>query len=537
MANHSCPTVDFLHRRAAVTPERTTLIDADQDREWTAQSLDRFVDNVATRIAAVLGLFDFPADEPCDRRWGEESELPGPRIACVLPTGVPFVVTFYAAMRLGALLVPLHTELSETTLENRIERTEPDLLVRTNGPEPMTSRVSCPTLSVEQPENGQSETLFSNEDVGAEHKRASELGTSSRAQARRAELPTALDPDQPTLIVFTSGTTGEPKGVRITPRNLFASATASALRLGLRDGDRWLCCLPPYHMGGLAPVVRTVVYGTTLVLQAEFGVEATPTAMARHGVTGISLVPTQLRRLLDAGWSPTDDLRTVLLGGAPASKSLLQRAIEADVPVAPTYGLTETTSQVATARPDTVRDGMGTVGPPLYCTEVSIIDEGSPVGPEERGEIVVRGPTVTPGYLDEGRTRQAFGEYGLSTGDVGYRDQAGRVWVLGRADEMILTGGELVAPAEVTSTLEGHPNVEEAAVVGLADEQWGQRVSALVTTRSEVSPDELRGYCRDRLAGFKLPKSLAIGDKIPRTQSGTVDREAVRERLREEPNA
>jgi O-succinylbenzoic acid--CoA ligase len=358
--------------------------------------------------------------------------------------------------------------------------------------------------------------------------------------------PEAIDRDWTQVIAFTSGTTGEPKGVRLTAGNLVASATASAFRLGVRPGDRWLVPLRMYHVGGFAPVVRSALYGTAAVVQREFDADATARAVADHDATGVSLVPTMLARMLDAGWTPPDRLRFVLLGGAPASRDLLRRCERRGVPVCPTYGTTETASQIATARPREVFEHPGTVGQPLVFTEVAVVSEdGDPCDPGEVGEIVVDGPTVTPGYLDADRTDAAFGDRGLHTGDLGYRDADGRLWVVGRRDDRVVTGGENVHPGEVAAALREHPGVADAAVVGLPDPEWGERVAALVVpadassagdapSEGDVTRDGLREFLDGRLARYKHPRAWGFADALPRTASGTVDREAVRRRLRDE---
>jgi O-succinylbenzoic acid--CoA ligase len=241
-----------------------------------------------------------------------------------------------------------------------------------------------------------------------------------------------------------------------------------------------------------------------------------------------------LQRLLEDGWSPPEHLDTVLLGGAPASESLLERAIEQGVPVSPTYGTTETASQIATARPEQVAAHRGTVGQPLVNTTVRILegDGDGLAAPGETGELVVSGPTVTPGYLDEQRTNEAFGEYGLYTGDLGYRDEDGRLWVVGRVDDRIVSGGENVDPETVASAIREHPGAADATVVGLPDEEWGEVVAALVV--GDIDADAVRAHCRERLADFEVPKHIVVTDTLPRTPSGTVDREAVRDRLRED---
>lgn len=495
------PCRDLLAVRTATTPERTALVDADHRREWTYRALDTLVDDVAARLQTM--------HDDTGSREGR------PRVACVLSTRVAFVVTYHAVVRAGGVLVPLNTELTVPEFEAVADRTDPDLLVCESRSE-RTARqtVDCPVVSVDQPQADGVTSLLP-------------------AGGADAPAPVARDPTETALVLFTSGTTGRPKGVRLTPQNLTASAVASAFRLGVTPDDRWLCCLPPYHMGGLAPAVRTTLYGTTLVVQSAFDATETATVLDRERITGVSLVPTQLRRLLDEDWTPPESLRTVLLGGAPASEQLVTDALDAGVPVHTTYGLTETSSQVATARPSTLRDHPTTVGQPLLWTTVTVIDEdGRPCETGETGELVVDGPTVTPGYLDEGHTAKAFGEFGLHTGDVGYRDDDGRLWIRGRQDDVVITGGELVVPGEVATCIETCAAVAEATVVGVDDEEWGQRVVALVVPAEngpDATADAVRRHCEDRLAPFKQPKDVVVAAEIPRTASGTVDRERVRE--------
>jgi O-succinylbenzoic acid--CoA ligase len=309
---------------------------------------------------------------------------------------------------------------------------------------------------------------------------------------------------------------------------------ASAVRLGVAPDDRWLCCLPPCHVGGLAPILRSTLYGTTAVLQRGFDAERTAAVIAERAITAVSLVPTQCTRLLDAGWHPPEQLRFVLLGGAAAGQSLLERCRERTVPVAPTYGLTETASQVATEPPgDTATTG--TVGRPLLWTDVTIVADGERCEPGEPGEIRVAGPTVTPGYCDPDATAAAFDDAGrLRTGDIGTRDEDGRLRIVGRRDDRIVTGGENVTPAAVEGVLTEIDGVRDAAVVGLADPEWGERVAALIASDTGLDPATVREHCTEQLAAYERPKTIAVVEALPRTASGTVDRAASRERLRAE---
>jgi o-succinylbenzoate---CoA ligase len=309
------------------------------------------------------------------------------------------------------------------------------------------------------------------------------------------------DLDAPALIVHTSGTSGTPKPVALTYGNLLWSAMGSAIALGLDPEERWLCPLPLSHVGGLSVLMRSAIQGTTAVLLPGFEPHAVARSLAEQRVTAVSLVATMVRRLLDAGRRPAPSLRFALVGGAGLDPSLAARARGVGLPVVTTYGLTEACSQVAT-------DGV-----PLFCTRVRI-DEG--------GEILVAGPTVAPG---------AIGADGfLRTGDLGALDERGRLVVIGRRAETIVTGGDNVAPAEVEAALLEHPAVAEAAVHGRADPEWGEAVTATVVLHegASVSAEELRSYAGARLARFKVPKAVEFARALPRTASGKLRRAELR---------
>jgi O-succinylbenzoic acid--CoA ligase len=316
----------------------------------------------------------------------------------------------------------------------------------------------------------------------------------------KQEVTDAHDLDAPAILVHTSGTTTKPKPIRLTYGNWLWSALGSAVALGVDPDERWLCTLPLSHVGGLSILLRSAIYGTTAIVHERFETDRVLHALNDpQGPTIVSLVPTTLTRLLDAGLSNPPALRWALLGGAPLPPALLQRAAQAGVPVAPTYGLTEACSQVATA------------GVPLFCTKIEL---------QPDGEIVVTGPTVSP---DAGGGRGV-----LHTGDLGALDDDGLLHIVGRKADTIVTGGENVAPAEVEAVLEAHPAVLEAAVVGRPDDAWGEAVVALIRPRDQTTPpaaDELRAHCAQSLARFKVPKAYKIiTAPLPRTASGKLIR-------------
>jgi O-succinylbenzoic acid--CoA ligase len=305
-------------------------------------------------------------------------------------------------------------------------------------------------------------------------------------------------------IMHTSGTTSAPKRVELSAGNWLASALASAVALGLDWEERWLCPMPFTHVGGLSILIRSAIYATTAVIHERFDAAAVVADLldpARR-ITMVSLVPTMLARLLDAGLQAPPTLRWALLGGAPLPPTLLERAAAAGVPIAPTYGMTEACSQIAT------------FGLPLPGVDLALD------GPES--EVLVRGPMVAPGALDETGW--------LRTGDVGRWDDRGRLEIVGRRSNTIITGGENVAPEEIEAVLLNHASVAEVAVIGRADAEWGEALVALIVPRDgePVDPRQLREYCRGRLAPFKVPKGFETVDTLPRTTSGKLLRRELR---------
>ena len=290
--------------------------------------------------------------------------------------------------------------------------------------------------------------------------------------------------------------------------------------------------MPPYHIGGLAIVLRCAIDRTTLVLHETFEPPAVAESFWRGEVTLASLVPTMLGRVVDAlgGRRPAPALRAVLIGGGPIDPALSRRARHAGVPAAPTYGLTEAASQVATRAPDDSSAGEETVGKALDATELCVADDrGRPLSAGRSGEILVRGPQVMRGYFEDERATAAVLRDGwLHTGDIGTLDASGNLTVLERRTDLIVSGGENVYPSEVEAVLLSCEGVREAGVVGVYDREWGQHVEAHVVTDVRLLRDDLLAFCRARLAGFKLPRAIHFQPALPRTASGKLRRSKLR---------
>jgi O-succinylbenzoic acid--CoA ligase len=329
------------------------------------------------------------------------------------------------------------------------------------------------------------------------------------AGERRSALEAAPRHDRHELLcrILTSGSSGAPRAIGLTPANFLWSAAGSSLNLGVEPADRWLCCLPLFHIAGLSILIRSAIYGTTAVVHDAFDADRVAGALAEDEIMLVSLVATQLARLLDAD-ADVSKPRAILLGGGPLPLDLLERATAAGATVVQTYGMTETCSQVATLAPADARRKLGSAGRPLLTAKIEIDD----------GEIVVSGPTVAPGSAaPDGR---------LHTADLGEIDDDGFLWVTGRKGEIIVTGGENVMPAEVEAVLLRHPTVADVAVVGRPDPEWQEAVTAIVVPAAGESPDEgeLHTYSTSLLAPYKVPKHFEFVDSLPRTAAGKLKR-------------
>lgn len=388
-------------------------------------------------------------------------------VAIDLKPGIEYVVLLHALMKLGAVAYPVNSRLADSERAAELERAQPALTL-TGNPDLGTTEADLP--------------LLGEHDLDALHCR-----------------------------ILTSGTSGRPRPVGLTYGNHLWSAVGSAFNLGVEPTDRWLCCLPLFHVGGLSIVMRSVIYGTTAVVHEDFDVDRVAASLEGDGVTLISLVATQLIRLLDAGVDLLP-LRAVLIGGGPVPDDVLADALGRGATVVQTYGLTEAASQVTTLSPADARRKLGSAGRSLLTTHLRIQD----------GEILVQGPTVAPGAADE--------DGWLHTGDLGRIDEDGFLYVEDRLGDVIVSGGENVLPTEVEEVLLRHPQVADAAAIGRADAEWQEAVTAVVVLRegAGVSADELRSHCAAELAGYKVPKRVEFVAELPRTASGKLMRRELR---------
>jgi len=489
---------DWLAQRAATHSDHIALVC--EGRSLTFADLARSAATYDSYLCSMLA--SHPGGNPVAAGSSEH-----PSVATLLPSCPELVALAHAVPRRGRILVPLG---------NRLEAAEIG---------PMLRRSGCSALLFDDSTRSLVDRLPAITGLQLIH--VDEAGARPTVEPIRDEDRQAspLDLDSTHTIVFTSGTTGTSKGVRLTWGNHFFSAAASAFNLGISPTDRWLLCLPLHHVGGLSVLTRSVLYGTTVDLHRRFDPRAVNRAIDEYGVTIVSVVANMMRRMLDARGSVPypSSLRAILIGGGPVPSSLAADCYERGVPILPTYGLTETASQIATAAPPPAAPApTGSVGKPLLSVEVRVVDgHGEPVACGTAGEIQVRGPMVSPGTLGQGP--RAAGSW-LSTRDYGSLGSDGFLYVEGRFDDTVISGGENVHPGEIERVLDLHPRVIEAFAAGMPDPRWGEVVYAAVRGNGPVDEAELIAHCRTHLAQFKVPVRIVVVADFPRTASGKIAR-------------
>ncbi len=482
---------------------------------WLLRAAENFPDHPAIKCGEVIWTFA-QLDQQAIRlarqltTVGVQAES---RVAVLARNGLEYVATVHALARLGAILIPLNIRLTHEELVWQVRDVQATLLVNDDVHEPQAR-----AIALAHPDLSQA-TL------------AVEPGTHTVFLQGGLEgampLQDMINLSATQSIMYTSGTTGTPKGVIITYGMQWWNAVGSALNLGHRPDDCWLACMPLFHIGGLSILMRSVINGISVVVQEKFGASAVNAAISEDRVTIISVVAVMLQRMLaDLDMrqkSYPETLRCVLLGGGPAPQPLLEDCAARHIPVVQTYGLTESCSQAVTLTPVDALRKLGSAGRPLLPVQLRIMNEDKVAAPGEPGIICLKGPSITSGYDHRPEaTTQAIHDGWLSTGDIGYLDAEGYLYVLDRRNDLIISGGENVYPAEIEAMLLSHPEVEEAGVCGQSDPQWGQVPIAFVHLKpnSSATDSTLRTYLQPRLARYKLPHAIYIVSQLPRNSSG-----------------
>ncbi|MEK4486815.1 o-succinylbenzoate--CoA ligase [Psychrobacillus sp. FSL H8-0484] len=463
---------NLLLKRASLTPNRIAL--RFYEKEWTFAQVYTEANVFAEKLRT-------------------KGILPGMRVAILASSNPQLVVVLHGCIQLGCELVMLNERLTEEELSYQLQDSNADSLL----------------VDSFEKRNLAYPNRLSFEDVHL-------------AEQTAIEMEKEWLKDRTITIMYTSGTTGNPKGVRQSLENHVMSATGSALNLGVQPHDCWLCTVPLFHISGFSILMRSVLYGMTVHLHTKFDAEKVVEDILSGTVTGMSVVAVTLERIITVletkNLSFPNTFKSMLVGGGPVPLNYLERAIKRNIPVLQTYGMTETSSQTTTLSSEDAIRKLGSAGKPLFFADVRIDGE------EKIGEICIKGPHVTKGYIGASESRNPLVDGWLHTGDMGYIDEEGYLFVVDRRSDLIISGGENIYPAEVEQALVKHPAVKEAGVAGRSDDKWGQVPVAFVVLKEDTGEEELNAFMKTQIASYKQPVSYYFVEQLPRNASNKLMR-------------
>lgn len=450
--------------------------------------------------------------------------LPGDRIAILDNNSPEYVETYYAAVHIGAVLVPINSRLSEPELEYILRDSAPRILIV--GPNHL------PQLEQLRNRNVVPRTVVV---IGADVSGCISYEAEISGHAA-CEKSTPSKHDDIVAIYYTSGTTGEPKGVCLTHANMSASALDVIVGLSLGRDDIWLHAAPLFHLVDAWAVWALPLLGAAQAT-VHFTSESFVTVCRNAEVTHTALPPTLISLLCEQpalNLSAMKSLKRIMYGGSPMPPSVLERA-KGLIPaqLSNSYGATETSGTMTLVQEAT--SPAGTAGQPVVSAIIDIVDsDGNALPAGEAGEIVIGGPRVMAGYWNKSAaTEKAIVAGRYHTGDIGYLDGEGNLYMADRKKDMIITGGENVFSIEVEGVIAGHPAVLECAVIGVPHERWVEAVHGVAVTidSAAVTPDELISFCRGKIAAYKIPKSIEIlRTPLPRSATGKIQKHEIRAR-------
>ncbi|MER9306265.1 AMP-binding protein [Mesorhizobium sp. M0496] len=489
-------TPDPVALHAGTQPDRIACVDLATGRRWTYAALDETIQ----RAVRVL-------------ETGYDIEQ-GQRIATLARNSADLLILQQAAMRLGAIFVPLSWRLASAERQAILADCDPVLLLHDTVLETVLPTGRTP------------------------------IEVTAFAAAVEAQVPAARRPlpasDAPSIILYTSGTSGRPKGVVITEANAFATAVNFGVLGRVGNASVFLCDAPMFHVIGLITSLRPpLLQGGTVLISSGFDAGVTNRRLADPalGITHYFCVPQMARMLRDhpdfapAHWT---SLTAIFTGGAPNPAADILWWLAQGVRMADGFGMTEAGTVLGMpVEADRITGKPGSAGLPAPMIGLRIVDgDGRDVATDEPGEIWLSGPSITPGYWNRPEeTARAFTADGwFRTGDIARRDEEGFVTLVDRLKDMFISGGENVYPVEIEMALLDHPDITEAAVIGIADERWGEVGRAFVVLKSGcvLDPGDLASYCGERIARYKVPKEFLLTDALPRTASGKIQKHILR---------
>jgi O-succinylbenzoate-CoA ligase len=499
----------FLAKRARLSPKLEALVEIERNRRFSYAELDAR----ANRIANVL------------LSMGVQK---GDRVALLIMNGVEYIESYFGAAKIGAVLVPLNWRLVADEL---------DFIIGDSG-----SVVLIYDQEFDQVVNalhGRDLPLRDWLRIGA-GERPARAGDYDQlcADASTEEPEINASGDDLLFIMYTSGTTGLPKGAVHTHATMAWASISTNMTADIRYGDRYLVILPLFHVGALLPATANIHRGATLVVLRAFDPALVFEAIEREQITTSLAVPAMLQAML---LSPSRDkvsldrVRWILSGAAPVPVSLIERYVKLGIEIHQVYGLTETCGPACLISSEEAIAKAGSTGPAFFHTDVRVVDaNGAEVAPGEIGEVIIRGSHVMKEYWNQPEaTAQTIRDGWLYTGDLATIDEDDFVTIQDRKKDMIISGGENIYPAEIENVLAAHPQLAESAVIGLPSEKWGETPAAIVVVAGDEVPTsgEVIDFCREKLAGYKVPCVVEFVDEIPRNLTGKILKRVLREQF------
>jgi len=508
---------DILRRDVRVYAKKTGLVDG--ERRFTYQQINERVNRLANALKN-LGL------------------KKGDKIAFMGGNCHQFVEAYFAVAKAGLVIVPINARLSAEEATYVVNHSDSVALIYHKDVESVVAEMKgyIPHVKHIITTGKAHQDVLSYEDL--------------LSNASDGDPNEKVEPDDMMMIMYTSGATGLPKGVMASQRNIMANTNTMTLELRIVPEDRTLVVMPLFHNGGFWPTMTHFYRGATVFLLPRFDVDKVLQMVEKEKITLLNLVPTMLIRIIshpDLSKYNLESLRLIMYAGAPIALEQLKKAMQALGPhrFYNSLGCTEANGQL-TSFPTTehalegpLAEKLGSVGRDAIGVEVKIVDDyGNELPPGKIGEIIARGDNIALGYwkMPE-ETAETFRDGWLYTGDMGYRDEDGYIYVVDRKKDIIISGGENISSREVEDVIYQHPGVKEVAVIGVPDKEWGEAVKAVVALKEEykgkVTEEEIIEFCRDRLAGYKKPRSVDFVDELPKNPAGKIAKAELKKRYRQ----
>ena len=502
----------MISKRAVMQPEQEAIIDLGSGARLSYRELDTRCNRIGNSLLA-------------------QGVEPGDRVATLLTNGSPFVEAFFGAARVGAVIGPLNWRLVADELS---------FILSDSGSETLVFASAFLEVVKDLQARGAEGTKIRNWiHVGDASDRPDfAVGYEElMASASEAAPPLGASDDDLLFIMYTSGTTGLPKGVMHSHHTTLWSSLTALTTADIRYGDRYLIALPLFHVGALNPLISSMHGGGTVAIMTEFDPTRIWQIYAEEKINVTLAVPAMLNFMLatyDASVHDTSQLRWVMSGAAPVPATLIEKYASMGIDIVQVYGLTESCGPVCLIAPDEAVARAGSTGKAFFHTDVKVVaPDGSEVEAGETGEVLVRGPHIMQGYWNQPEaTAETIIDGWLHTGDVARIDAEGYIYIQDRIKDMIISGGENVYPAEIENVITGLDAVREVAVIGIPSEKWGESPLAIVVkSDASLTAEDVITHCKGKLAAFKLPKGCEFVDEIPRNPTGKVLKRVLRDRF------